>query len=173
MIFGLFRRDPLKDPVAGLHGALVAQARRPEFFQPPYGVADTFEGRFELLTLHAEPLLTRLAALPEPGPALAQGLSNAIFTGFDDALRAIGVSDVGVPKKMNKLASAFLGRTASFRAAADEGEGALAAAIARNVLGGGPGDGAPLANYFLRLRQSLAATPLEKFSRGACEFPPP
>lgn len=172
MIFGLFRRDPHRETVDRLHGALAAQARLPEFFQPPYGVADTFEGRFELLTLHAEALLTQLAAMPEPGPALAQGLSNAIFSSFDDALREIGVSDVGVPKKMNKLASAFLGRTAAFRAAAEQGETALTAAVQRNVLGGA-GDGAPLAAYFLRLRAQFAETPIEKFSRGACEFPRP
>lgn len=172
MIFSLFRRDPQRDAVASLYHALAAQARREAFFRAPYGVADTFEGRFELLTLLAEALLTQLAALPDPGPALAQGLSNAIFSGFDDALREIGVSDVGVPKKMNKLASAFLGRTKAFRDAAGQSEAALAAAISRNVLGGA-GDGAPLADYFLRLRQKLAETPLENFSRGACEFPPP
>jgi cytochrome b pre-mRNA-processing protein 3 len=172
MIFGLFRKNPLDDRVAGLHRAVVAQSRLPAFFLPPYGVADTFEGRFEILTLNAGLVLRRLSLLPEPGPELAQLLSNAIFTGFDDALREIGVSDVGVPKKMKKLARAFMGRGAAYREAIATSEAALAATLARNVLAG-EGDGAPLAAYFLRARASLDETPLDAFLRGEAPFPAP
>jgi cytochrome b pre-mRNA-processing protein 3 len=172
MIFGLFRKDPQEDQAASLHRAVIAQSRLPAFFAPPYGVADTFEGRFELLTVNAALVLGRLSLLPEPGPALAQSLSNAVFTGFDDALREIGVSDVGVPKKMKKLARAFMGRGAAYRQAYGEGEAALAAALARNVLGG-QGDGAALAAYFLRAKALLDETPADAFVRGDAPFPPP
>jgi cytochrome b pre-mRNA-processing protein 3 len=172
MFFGLFRKNPLADQIVGLHRAIVAQSRLPAFFMPPYGVADTFEGRFEVLTLNAGLVLQRLSLLPEPGPRLAQSLSDAIFTGFDDALREVGISDVGVPKKMKKLARAFMGRGAAYWKACAEGEAALAGALARNVLAG-HGDGAPLAAYFLRAKAVLDETPLEVFLRGEAPFPAP
>lgn len=172
MIFGLFRKNPLEDQIASLHRAVVAQSRLPAFFLPPYGVPDTFEGRFEILTLNAGLVLRRLSFLPEPGPGLAQSLSNAIFSGFDDALREVGISDVGVAKKMKKLARAFMGRGAAYWDAHAEGEAALAAALARNVLGG-RGDGSPLAAYFLRVRALFDETPLDIFLRGEAPFPAP
>jgi cytochrome b pre-mRNA-processing protein 3 len=172
MIFSLFRRNPFQDQVARLHDSVVAHSRRPAFFLPPYGVADTFEGRFEVLTLNAGLLLRRLSLLPDPAPELAQELSNAIFSGFDDAFREIGVSDVGVPKKMKKLAGAFMGRGNAYAEAFSQGEPALAAALARNVLGG-DGDGAALASYFLRAKAALDETPAETLLRGEAIFPEP
>ena len=172
MIFGLFRRNPFEDQVARLHEAVVAQSRLPAFFLLPYGVADTFVGRFEILTMNAGLVLRRLSLLPEPGPDLAQLLSNAIFSRFDDALREMGISDVGVPKKMKKLAGAFLGRGAAYAEALKQGEAALAAALARNVLNGA-GDGAPLAGYYMRAKALLDETPLETFMRGEAPFAAP
>ena len=172
MIFGLFRRNPFQDQVARLHEAVVAHSRLPAFFLPPYGVPDTFEGRFEILTLNAGLMLRRLSLLPDPAPALAQELSNALFSGFDDAFREVGVSDVGVPKKMKKLAGAFMGRGNAYSEAFAQGETALAAALQRNVLGG-DGDGAALAAYYLRAKAALDETPLETFLRGEATFPGP
>ncbi len=173
MIFGLFRKDPHQETVAGLYGAIVAQSRLPAFYLPPHNIADTFEGRFEILTLNAGLVLRRLGELPEPGPSLAQALSDSVFARFDDALREIGVSDVGVPKKMKKLARAFMGRGAAYVRALEGGdEEALAAALSRNVLAG-EGDGASLARYVLAARAKLAETPLENFQRGEAPFPPP
>ncbi len=172
MIFRLFRKNPHEELVARLHDAIVAQSRLPAFFLAPYGVSDTFEGRFEILTLNAGLVLRRLSAPPEPGPEVAQALANAIFTRFDDALREIGISDVGVPKKMKKLASAFMGRGAAYALAMDDGEAALAAALARNVLAG-QGDGAALARYALEARERFAETPLDVFLRGKAPFPHP
>ena len=172
MIFGLFRKKPHAETVARLHERIVAQSRLPAFFLPPYGAPDTFEGRFEILTLNAGLLLRRLSLLPEPGPEVAQALSDATFSAFDDALREIGVSDVGVPKKMKKLAGAFMGRGVAYTAAMEEGDAELAAVLARNVLGGA-GDGVALASYARAASTQLAATPLEAFLRGEAPFPAP
>jgi len=171
MIFGLFRRNPHEAGVARLHEAIVAQSRLPAFFLPPYGVADTFEGRFELLTLNAGLVLRRLSLLPDPGPELAQQLSDAIFSRFDDALREIGISDVGVPKKMKKLAGAFMGRGGAYDQALRQNEAALAAALSRNVLDGG--DATALAGYAIRAKALLDETPLESFLRGEAPFARP
>jgi cytochrome b pre-mRNA-processing protein 3 len=172
MIFGLFRRNPYERQIARLHEAAVAQSRLPAFFLPPYDAPDTFEGRFEILTVNAGLLLRRLSLLSDPGPELAQALSDAIFSRFDDALREIGISDVGVPKKMKKIAGAFMGRGNAYEEAYAQGEDALAAALARNVLAG-QGDGAALAGYYLRARAELDQTPLETFLQGQAPFPAP
>jgi cytochrome b pre-mRNA-processing protein 3 len=172
MIFGLFRKKPHEETVARLHDRIVAQSRLPAFFLPPHGAPDTFEGRFEILTLNAGLVLRRLSQLAEPGPDVAQALSDATFAALDDALREIGVSDVGVPKKMKKLAGAFMGRGVAYAKAMQEGDAELAAALARNVLGGA-GDGVALAAYARAAEAELAATPLEAFLRGEAPFPAP
>ncbi len=170
MIFGLFRKKPHEAIVAKLHEAIVAQSRLQGLYLPPFGAPDTFEGRFEILTLNAGLVLTRLSSLPEPGPEVAQALADAIFSRFDDALREKGVSDVGVPKKMKKLARAFMGRGGAYAKAMDEGEEALAAALSRNVLAG-QGSGAALARYVLEAKAQLDSAPLEVFMRGEAPFP--
>jgi cytochrome b pre-mRNA-processing protein 3 len=172
MIFGLFRKNPHREAVERLHEKIVAQSRLPAFFLPPYGVPDTLVGRFEILTLNAGLVLRRLNQPPEPGPEVSQALSNAIFSHFDDALREIGISDVGVPKKMKKLAGAFMGRGAAYARAFEQDEAQLAAALARNVLGGA-GDGAALAAYALAARKRLADTPLDVLVQGDVFFPQP
>ena len=172
MIFGLFRKPPHAAEVALLYGAIMAQTRLAAFYLPPYGAPDTFEGRFEILTLHAGLLLRRLGELPAPGPDLAQQLSNAVFANLDDALREIGISDVGVPKKMKKLAAAFMGRGVAYANALQESEAALAEALSRNILAG-EGDGIALAHYVRATTALFASTPLEAFLRGELIFPAP
>ena len=172
MIFGLFRNNPHEETVARLHAAIVAQSRRPAFFLPPCAAPDTFEGRFEILTLNSGLVLRRLSLLPQPGPEIAQALSNVIFSHFDDALREVGISDVGVPKKMMKLAGAFMGRGIAYAQALEAGETELAAALKRNVLGG-QGDASALSAYAIAAQTKLDATPLETFLSGEAPFPDP
>lgn len=134
-MFRLFRRSPNKPLIDRLNGEIMAAARQPSFFIE-YGVADTVEGRFELLCLLATTVLRRIEKLPAPGPDIAQDLTDAVFAGFDIALREIGVGDLTVPKKMKKMAQGWLGRGAAYRAALDAGDVAsLARAVARNVYG--------------------------------------
>jgi len=172
MIFGLFRRAPHKTLIARFHGDIVAAARRPALYRD-YGVADSLDGRFELLTPHAGLLLRRLNALPAPGPEVAQGLSNEVFANLDAGLRETGVSDIGVPKKMKKLAEAFLGRTSAYEKAFMEGGDALERALARNVYAGGPGDAARLARYTQANVARLDALPLDELTAASAPFVAP
>jgi cytochrome b pre-mRNA-processing protein 3 len=134
-LFSLFRRSSNKALIDRLHGEIMAGARQPEFFLR-YGVADTVEGRFELLCLLATVALRRIELLPAPGPEIAQELTDSVFTHFDVALREIGVGDLTVPKKIKKMAQGWLGRGAAYRQAiAEHNEPALSLAIARNVFG--------------------------------------
>ncbi len=84
-------------------------------------------------------------------------------------MRQIGISDVGVPKKMKKLASAFMGRGVAYAAAMDQGETELAAALKRNVLAG-EGDASVLAAYVIAAHHKLAEAPLETFLARRSSF---
>jgi cytochrome b pre-mRNA-processing protein 3 len=142
-----------------LHDHLVAATRRPVFYLQ-FGVPDTFEGRFDLLVLHVALTLRRLRSLGGAADHVAQELVDLMFARFDIGLREMGVSDIGVPKRMKRMAQAFNGRTASYFAALDGGDrDALADAIGRNVLGGKT-DGHVLADYALQAERLLASRDL-------------
>jgi len=134
---------------------LTARARDPRFFGA-LGVADTIDGRFDLVALHAWLVLERLQALGARD--LAQDVTDKLFVGFDEALRDLGVGDLGLGPRMKKFANAFYGRIRAYGAAASEA--ALAEAILRNVYRGEEtrtGQARKLAAYALEARARLAA----------------
>jgi cytochrome b pre-mRNA-processing protein 3 len=149
-----------------LYDAVASLARRPHLFAE-FGVADTFEGRFEMLTLHLALLLRRLALLPSPASDVAQELIDLNFLRLDQGLREIGVGDVGVPKRMKRLARAFYGRVGAYDAALKDGDGAaLAEALRRNVLAAGQGDPEALAADAAAIDRELAGRGLEDLLAG-------
>ncbi|MBN9571486.1 MAG: ubiquinol-cytochrome C chaperone [Alphaproteobacteria bacterium] len=121
---------------ARLYEVMVARARDPVFYRE-FGVADSIDGRFDLVVLHAWLVLSALKAAGE-GEA-AQGLTDAIFIGFDEAMREQGAGDMGLSRKMKAFADAFFGRVTAYESAGDAT--ALAEALARNLYRGGPVDG--------------------------------
>ncbi len=108
----------------GLYTVLVARARDPVFFRE-FEVPDTVDGRFDLVALHGWMALEHLK-----GEA-AQALTDAIFVGFDEAMREQGQGDMGLGRKMRQFADAWYGRMTVYGAARDEEE--LAAALNRNL----------------------------------------
>lgn len=148
----LFRRRDRLAPVIALHAALVDQAVNPDFYRDG-GVADTVEGRFEMVALHVILVMRRLAAIgmadaASPASDLSQDLSEVTFLQLDRSLREAGVGDVAVPKRMKKYASGFFGRAEAYETAlaAQDREG-LAQALARNALDGREGNAVALAAY--------------------------
>src|SRR5580704_1211734 len=135
-----------------LYDALVRRAREPVFFAA-FGVADSMDGRFDVLVFHAWLVLAELK-----GGALAQSLTDTIFTGFDEAMREQGVGDIGIGHKLKAMAKAFYGRMAAYDSAESEEE--LAVALARNLWrGAGPDVRArKLAAYGFAARARLAVS---------------
>ena len=178
MIFRLFRRDPQAATIAALYGAIVAQARNPGFYLE-YGVPDTPEGRFDMIVLHLALLCRRLGRAQGPDQAAARSVSQALFDMFcrdmDHNLREMGVSDLGVPKKMQKLGEAFYGRLDAYdRALAPGGDENLAAALGRNVLGEGAQAGAlRLAAYVRAVADRLDGSATADLGGGKIVFPDP
>jgi cytochrome b pre-mRNA-processing protein 3 len=156
-----------------LHGKIVAASRRPPLYID-LGVPDTFEGRFEMVTLYAGLVIRRLTQLPGIGVELAQELTDSVFRHFEVALREIGISDVGVPKRLKRMGEAFYGRSKAYGEGLDEPESErLAKALARNVYG--DVDSAPmapdLARHVRATANALDRTPIEVFARGEVQFP--
>ncbi|MEI9993484.1 MAG: ubiquinol-cytochrome C chaperone family protein [Rhizomicrobium sp.] len=151
----LRRTSPKARLVRTLYEALSAQARQPAFFRA-YGVADTIDGRFDMVALHAWLVLSRLRAAGQGD--LAQALSDAIFIAFDEALRDLGNGDMGMGPRMKKLGNAFNGRLQAYETAAED-EAALREALLRNVYRGEAGHEAAagaMARYVLAASARLA-----------------
>jgi cytochrome b pre-mRNA-processing protein 3 len=168
------RRDSgHRKTIERLYGAIVAQAREPVFYRS-FSVPDTVEGRFDLLVLHVHLLNARLTAAGEAGAALGQELLDRFFEDMDASLREIGIGDLAVPKKMRSLAEAYLGRSAAYAPAIEQGdEPALASAIARNVLAGSDASGArAFARYAMDAADRRKQQPDTDLLAGEIKFPP-
>ena len=173
MILSRWRaRRASKSVIEQIRGEIVAAARRPALYAA-LEAPDRIDGRFELLTLHAGLVLRRLTALGGLGEAMAQELVNSVFMHFDDTLREMAIGDVGVSKRLKKMASAFYGRNAAYAAALDKGSQAeLAAALARNVYGAKAAPKAALlADYVASLDGALARMPIDDFAAGRFRCP--
>ena len=171
MFLGLFRRSANQSVIDRLYGAIVEAARQPALYAD-LAVPDTFEGRFESLTLHAVLVLRRLQGAPSPGPDMAQHLVDTIFQHFDRMLREMGVGDTAVPKRMKTMAQAFLGRSAAYEEALRTGPEALAEALSRNMTAGRH-DGVALSRYAIACGARFADAPMQTFVDGTLPLPDP
>jgi cytochrome b pre-mRNA-processing protein 3 len=176
MIWPLHRREPRgPDTISILYGMIVAQARLPCFYRD-YAVADTVNGRFDLIILHLTLVLDRLAG--EPGlRSLGQGLFDRFCRDMDDNLREMGIGDLKVPKEMRRIGDAFYGRSQAYLAALKTCEGQdLAELIARNVYGGSAANEATprrLAAYMRRAHHALTMQDAAALGAGEVRFPDP
>ena len=117
-----------------LHQSIQAQALRPDFYFEG-GARDNFSGRFEMTCLHGTLVFRRLRTAGAAGKALSQDVFDALFDGFDEALRDIGTGDLSVGKKIRKMGEAFYGRAKAYDDALDEGsnDAELRHSLVRNL----------------------------------------
>jgi len=155
-----------------IYGMIVAQAREPLFYRD-LGVADTVNGRLDLLLMHLWLTLRRLRAI-EADSGLSQALFDRFCTDMDDNLREMGVGDLTVPKRMQAFGEAFYGRTVAYDLALTDGREALAQALSRNILNGEKIDHArQLAAYAEAVIATLDRLDLAALSGGSWRFPSP
>jgi cytochrome b pre-mRNA-processing protein 3 len=142
MLARLFRKKSIKRAARSLYDYLSAVAREPALYGPGR-VADSPDGRFELLALFASVFFTRLSKRGEQADETAQEVFDILFSGMDHALRELGVGDISVGKRIRKLAESFYGRMAVYHdciARSGEEPAALSQAIGRHVLEQADGD---------------------------------
>ena len=176
MISHLFRRSARsEDTISTLYGMIVAQARLPCFYRE-YAVADTVNGRFDLIIVHLALVLDRMSAEPALR-ALGQGLFDRFCRDMDDNLREMGIGDLSVPKEMRRIGDAFYGRSKAYLAALRPGGPQdLADVVARNVYGQPLGrEAAPrrLAAYMRQTHHDLTGQAASALGRGELQFPDP
>ena len=172
---GLGRRNRREQAGFRLYGAAMAASRAP-FAYRVIGVPDTLDGRFDLLCVYVFLLIRRLQREPEPGPALAQAVFDAMFGDMDVTLREMGVGDLSVGRRVRAMWEALNGRSTAYEAAMRAGDAtALAAALARNVWRGAePPDGAAasLARVALAQAAFLDGQDLAGLAAGDVDFLP-
>jgi cytochrome b pre-mRNA-processing protein 3 len=154
---GLFRRSPDGGPAASLYEVVVAQSRRPEFYEN-LGVPDTVDGRFEMIAVHAFLLLRRLKSEEKDADDLPQMLFDTMFGDMDRSLREMGAGDLGVGRRVKVMATSFYGRIAAYERGLAGPKGELEEALARNLYGttqAGSDDISVMADYVRREARGL------------------
>ena len=137
-----------------LYGAVVAQSRHPAFYRA-LGVADTPEGRYELVALHLALLLERLARPDITGSSLARRTFETFITDMDANIREMGVGDPSIPRRVKRAAAGVRDRALTYRAAlALADDTALVAALATHVYQGAEN---PAVGQLARYVRSAAA----------------
>jgi cytochrome b pre-mRNA-processing protein 3 len=159
--------NPPPPPLMGLWTWITQTAREPRFYLR-HAVADTVDGRFDMVSLVSCLVLLRLEELDlRTENAL---LTERFVDDMDGSLRDIGIGDMVIGKHMGKVMSALGGRLGAYRQALapDAPAGELAEALARNVYRGNPPEGAAedLAGAVLELKARIAATPTEALLKG-------
>lgn len=127
MLGWLKESSRLRRKAEELYGGVVAAARQTGFYGAGR-VADTPEGRLEMVALHLFLLAERLNREGKEGEKLAQSLIEAFVTDMDDCMREMGVGDLKVPEQVKHAAAIFYKRSRGYRegvAAALSGAGSL------------------------------------------------
>lgn len=174
----LFRRARPEQRIAGaFYAALVAQARRPEFYEV-CGVPDTVDGRFDLIALHAFLVMYRLKGQGEAAETFAQNLCDRMFADMDVCLREMGVGDLSVGKRIMAMVQAFYGRIGVYQQGLDvpDDDHRLCVALDNNLYGTvtvAPEQIDRMVAYLRRTVADLAAQPIERLVAGEGRFGPP
>lgn len=138
MVF-LRRNKKIKDAAYLLFTKIVEQARQPEFYLD-WKVADTLDGRFDLIILHVALVVDRLEVHDEDKDMvlLIRHFQEVLFDNMDMSLREIGVGDMSVGKKVKIMAEAYYGRAAAYAKAvrSDDVAASLKPVLIRNIYRG-------------------------------------
>ncbi|NVK18021.1 MAG: hypothetical protein HWE30_04940 [Methylocystaceae bacterium] len=176
MIFSnLFKSKPaFSSEVQALYSAIVAQSRQPAFYTD-LEVADTVEGRFDMIVLHAFVVMRRLKEGDEAVKEFAQSLYDLMFADFDLNLRELGVGDMGLARRVPKMAEAFYGRITVYEEglSASDDNALLKEALDRNLYRKTPVKDESLmtmATYLRKQAKHFEKTDLNDLLKGQVTF---
>ncbi len=160
-LFGVSGGDP-NDAQRPLYAAIIAKARQPHWYLAG-GVADTIDGRFEMVAAMLSLVYMRLEeagnGIAEDGQNARNGLSyltELFVEDMEGQFREIGIGDVLVGKHMGRVTSAFGGRLGAYRHGLNE-PSALAPALVRNMYRGDPPPAEALAHVQNAIRDASGA----------------
>jgi cytochrome b pre-mRNA-processing protein 3 len=170
-----FGKSPANDFAVALYREIVTQARQPAFYRD-HDVPDSLDGRFDMIVLHAFLVMRRLKRIEgAAAQRLSQQLFDLLFADMDSSLREIGVGDLGVGKRVKKMAQAFYGRIEAYETGLSAAHHeVLADALRRNLYGtveASPTAIAAVAAYLRHADRHLAEQPDAGLVAGHIEFP--
>jgi len=170
----MFSRKSPKNEAHALYAVAINQARQPFLFTD-FGVPDTVDGRFDMITLHIFLVLRRLKADVDKTADLAQCLFDMMFADMDRSLREMGAGDLGVGRRVKAMAAAFFGRLSAYeKAMANDDLDELTEAILRNIFREDVAmtqDARRIANYTSWVSLGLSTYPIEALLEGHLTFP--
>ena len=136
MILKSFREKSERESVARLlYDCVVGQARQTVFYRE-HGVPDSLDGRFEMIAIHVFLLLHRLKGERPRAVELSQALYDVFFGDMDQCLREMGAGDLGVGRRVKRMAEGFAGRIASYQEGIESrNDEVLKDALRRNLYG--------------------------------------
>ncbi|MFM9853149.1 MAG: ubiquinol-cytochrome C chaperone family protein [Sphingomonadaceae bacterium] len=117
--------------VRPLYQSIVAKARDLHWYVEG-GVADTIDGRFEMIAAIFSLVMIRLEALGDPAKVDVAMLTEVFVEDMDGQLRELGFGDVGLGKRVGEMVSALGGRLGAYRDGL-AGVGDFEAALVRNL----------------------------------------
>lgn len=109
----LRRGDSARTDALRLYSTAMTQARQPEFYGEGR-VADNYDGRIDVLTLHLALIIRALNTHGEQGKRLAQAIYEVMRDDWDVALREEGMSDTGVMKRIKPMIRLFYTRLKAY-----------------------------------------------------------
>ena len=128
-LFG--KRPDQRDALHPLWRRVVELARARDWYAR-LGVADSMEGRFDMVSVVLAAVLLRMER--EPALAEAQARLTELFVeDMDGQLRQSGIGDPTVGKHVRKLVTTLGGRLGALREAVPQGPAALAPVLERNM----------------------------------------
>ncbi|MBX7526060.1 ubiquinol-cytochrome C chaperone family protein [Qipengyuania vesicularis] len=144
---------------------IVEEARDPDWYRM-CGVADTVEGRFDMITLVLSLVMLRMEREESLAPHTAL-VTELFVEDMEGQLREAGIGDPTVGKKIGNLMSSMGGRLGTYRKAlANEDRGELAGALRRNVTLSQEDEAEALAERMIRLHKRFERTSAEQLRKG-------
>lgn len=115
---GLFKRifpkkDAAFEDAKTVYRKLMTQSRNPEFYGSGK-VADNYDGRIDLLTLHISVVLEALNKYGEQGQRLSQAIYDVMRDDFEIAMREEGISDTGIKRRIKPMMQLFFTRIKTY-----------------------------------------------------------
>lgn len=150
---------PSRDPryaLRPLWGRIIAAAREPQWYRD-CGVADTLEGRFDMVSTLLAFTLLRMERAPGL-VALTAPLTEIFVEEMDGQLRQAGVGDLMVGKQIGKLMATLGGRVGAYRAALAAGSAELEQAVHRNITLADPAQADAVAERLMALSARFGET---------------
>ena len=164
LLHRLFRPAPALPPRLALWHAIVNGARDKRWYRD-LGVADTTEGRFDMITLVLAVVLLRIERADDGASSVA--LTELFIEDMDSQLRQSGVGDLMVGKHVGKLMATLGGRIGALREALAVGGSALAEAVGRNATLVEGATAGPLAEELFRLHAAIDCVPFAALLDGS------